>query len=81
MNLGSGDGVGRAKGGPSSPGFPALRPQHRPSQPPWRGAVGAAFHWHVLPRAEDDGLLMNWPLLSGDMAAIAETAERLRAAR
>jgi histidine triad (HIT) family protein len=38
------------------------------------------FHWHVLPRAEDDGLLMNWPLQSGDMAAIADAAERIRAA-
>jgi histidine triad (HIT) family protein len=37
------------------------------------------FHWHVLPRAEDDGLLMNWPLQSGDMAAIADAAERIRA--
>jgi histidine triad (HIT) family protein len=38
------------------------------------------FHWHVLPRAEDDRLLMNWPLQSGDMAAIADAAERIRAA-
>jgi histidine triad (HIT) family protein len=30
------------------------------------------FHWHVLPRAEDDGLLMNWPLQAGDMPAIAD---------
>jgi histidine triad (HIT) family protein len=37
------------------------------------------FHWHVLPRAEDDRLLMNWPLQSGDMAAIADAAERIRA--
>ena len=38
------------------------------------------FHWHVLPRAEDDGLSMNWPLEPGDMAAVAEAAERVRAA-
>ena len=38
------------------------------------------FHWHVLPRAEDDGLSMNWPLKPGDTAAVAEAAERLRAA-
>jgi histidine triad (HIT) family protein len=37
------------------------------------------LHWHVLPRAEDDRLLMNWPLQSGDMAAIADAAERIRA--
>jgi histidine triad (HIT) family protein len=38
------------------------------------------FHWHVLPRAKDDGLPLNWALRSGDIPAIAETAERLRAA-
>jgi histidine triad (HIT) family protein len=38
------------------------------------------FHWHVLPRAKDDGLSMNWPLEAGDMAAVADAAERLRAA-
>ena len=38
------------------------------------------FHWHVLPRAENDALPMNWPLKAGDMAAVAEAAERLRAA-
>ncbi|MGE5441683.1 MAG: HIT family protein, partial [Bacteroidota bacterium] len=38
------------------------------------------FHWHVLPRAEGDGLSMNWPLRAGDTAAIADAAERLRAA-
>jgi histidine triad (HIT) family protein len=38
------------------------------------------FHWHVLPRAKDDGLPMNWPLRPGDRTAIAEIAERLRAA-
>ena len=38
------------------------------------------FHWHVLPRARHDGLSMNWPLQAGDMAAVADAAERLRAA-
>jgi histidine triad (HIT) family protein len=38
------------------------------------------FHWHVLPRAKDDGLAMNWPLRPGDMTAIAEAAGRVRAA-
>ena len=40
----------------------------------------AHFHWHVLPRAKDDGLLMNWALRPGDKAAIADAAERLRSA-
>jgi histidine triad (HIT) family protein len=35
------------------------------------------FHWHVLPRAQDDGLLMNWPLRPGDMTTIAAAAERI----
>jgi histidine triad (HIT) family protein len=38
------------------------------------------FHWHVLPRNENDGLLLNWGLQPGDMAAIARVAERIRAA-
>lgn len=37
-------------------------------------------HWHVMPREKDDGLAMNWPLHPGDIAAIADAAERLRAA-
>lgn len=40
----------------------------------------AHFHWHVLPRARDDGLLMNWPLRPGEMEAIGRAAERIRAA-
>ncbi len=36
------------------------------------------FHLHVLPRRMDDGLLVNWPLKPGDMAHIAEIAERIR---
>jgi histidine triad (HIT) family protein len=38
------------------------------------------FHWHVLPRAQNDGLPMNWPLRPGDREAIAACAERIRAA-
>jgi histidine triad (HIT) family protein len=47
-----------------------------------RGAAQSVphFHWHILPRAKDDGLLMNWPLQASDMAAIANAAERIRAA-
>ena len=37
-------------------------------------------HWHVMPRAKDDGLAMNWPLRPGDMIAIADAAERIRMA-
>ncbi len=40
----------------------------------------AHFHWHVLPRAKDDGLLMNWPLRPGDKTALADAAGRLRLA-
>jgi histidine triad (HIT) family protein len=36
------------------------------------------FHIHVLPRRIGDGLLINWPLKPGDMAPIAEIAERIR---
>ena len=37
------------------------------------------FHLHVLPRRMNDRLLVNWPLQPGDMAHIAEIAERIRA--
>ncbi|MGZ5477587.1 MAG: HIT family protein [Thermoanaerobaculia bacterium] len=37
-------------------------------------------HWHVLPRAKDDGLAMNWSLRPGDMATLADAAERIRLA-
>jgi histidine triad (HIT) family protein len=36
------------------------------------------FHFHVLPRWQDDGLLVNWTPKAGDHARIAEIAERLR---
>ena len=37
------------------------------------------FHVHVLPRATDDGLSMNWGLKLGDIEAIGRLAERVRA--
>ncbi len=37
------------------------------------------FHMHVIPRRVDDGLVMNWEIIPGDMDAIAKTAERIRA--
>ncbi len=37
------------------------------------------FHMHVIPRRIDDGLNMNWPIVPGDIDAIAATAERIRA--
>ena len=36
------------------------------------------FHVHVLPRARDDGLAMNWGLKLGDIDAIGRLAERIR---
>ena len=36
------------------------------------------FHLHVLPRRLGDGLLVNWPLSSGDRDRIAAIAERIR---
>ena len=38
----------------------------------------AHFHWHVLPRRMDDGLLLNWGLKPGDMTEIGVLAERIR---
>jgi histidine triad (HIT) family protein len=37
------------------------------------------FHMHVLPRSEGDDLKLNWGLEAGDMDAIGELAERIRA--
>lgn len=37
------------------------------------------FHMHVLPRAKDDTLMMNWHPQPGDKAALAALAERIRA--
>lgn len=36
------------------------------------------FHMHIVPRAKDDGLLMNWHPKAGDKAALAALAERIR---
>jgi histidine triad (HIT) family protein len=35
-------------------------------------------HLHVLPRRMNDALLVNWELKPGDMAHIAEIADRIR---
>ncbi|MFQ5765435.1 MAG: HIT family protein [Rhodospirillales bacterium] len=45
------------------------------------GAKQSVFHLHVhvIPRAEDDGLTMNWELEPGDMAEIKALAERIKA--
>ncbi len=37
------------------------------------------FHMHVLPRQTDDRLSLNWGLKPGDMEAVGEVAERIRA--
>ena len=37
------------------------------------------FHMHVLPRRDRDELKLNWGLEAGDMDAIGELAERIRA--
>ncbi|MBL4689890.1 MAG: HIT family protein [Rhodospirillales bacterium] len=43
------------------------------------GAKQSVFHLHVhvIPRAMDDGLTMNWELEPGDMAAIGRLAEKI----
>ena len=44
------------------------------------GAAQSVFHLHVhvIPRAMDYGLTMNWQLKPGDMDAIGKLAERIR---
>ena len=37
------------------------------------------FHVHVLPRANDDGLKLNWGMNPGDMDSIGALAERVKA--
>lgn len=37
------------------------------------------FHFHVFPRRLGDGVAINWEPKPGDMARIAEMAERIRA--
>jgi len=45
------------------------------------GAAQSVFHLHlhVVPRAENDQLKMNWGINPGDMAAIGALAERIAA--
>lgn len=45
------------------------------------GAAQSVFHFHlhIVPRRIGDGLLMNWPLIPGDRAAIQALADRLKA--
>ncbi len=38
----------------------------------------AHYHMHVIPRATDDGLTMNWALVPGDMDELARIAEQIR---
>jgi histidine triad (HIT) family protein len=40
----------------------------------------AHFHLHILPRAMNDGLAVNWTPKPGERAHIAEIAARIRAA-
>lgn len=37
------------------------------------------FHMHLIPRAMDDGMTMNWELVKGDIAAIEAVAGKIRA--
>ena len=45
---------------------------------PGAGQSVGHFHFHVLPRRNGDGLLVNWTPKPGDHARIAEVAERIR---
>ena len=45
---------------------------------PGAGQSVGHFHFHVLPRWTDDGLLVNWTPKPGDHTHIAEVAERIR---
>jgi histidine triad (HIT) family protein len=38
------------------------------------------LHVHILPRRRDDGVLLNWPLVAGDRAAIEAVYAKLKAA-
>ncbi len=46
---------------------------------PGAGQSVQHFHVHVIPRAENDGLLFNHALNPGDVDAIAKLAERIKA--
>jgi histidine triad (HIT) family protein len=45
------------------------------------GAAQSVFHihFHVIPRALEDGLTMNWDMVPGDMAEIGALAEKIAA--
>src|SRR5829696_2263348 len=45
---------------------------------PGAGQSVGHFHFHVIPRRTDDGLLFNWEPKPGDRARIAEIAEQIR---
>jgi histidine triad (HIT) family protein len=38
------------------------------------------LHFHILPRAADDGVSLNWPLKTGDMDAVKAVYEKVLAA-
>jgi len=38
------------------------------------------FHMHVIPRATDDGMTMNWELVAGDHDELNAVGERIRTA-
>ncbi len=46
-----------------------------------KGAAQSVFHYHVhiLPRAKGDELKLNWGLRPGDMNAVKQTYERIKA--
>ncbi|MCC7166081.1 MAG: HIT family protein [Rhodospirillales bacterium] len=46
------------------------------------GAAQSVFHLHIhiVPRAKDDNLPINWGVRPGDMAEIAKVAEKIKAA-
>jgi histidine triad (HIT) family protein len=37
------------------------------------------FHMHILPRLDNDGLKLNWGIKPGNMDALGELAEKIRA--
>jgi histidine triad (HIT) family protein len=45
---------------------------------PGAGQSVGHFHFHVFPRRTDDGVPINWDPKPGDMAHIAEVAEKIR---
>jgi histidine triad (HIT) family protein len=45
---------------------------------PGAGQSVSHFHIHVLPRRHDDGLSINWTPKPGDLARIAEIADKIR---